>query len=187
MAVSVSAASLPLPAGAAQDGSDATGVSQLSGGAGIRGWLSSIYSALLNGTLKVQLQSGGATQSVTAAASSASGASIWSAEGGTGTALLSNSAVTVQGSATSLYTLIVDNTMNPSVVTYLQFFDAASPTVGTTAPKFVIPVPAGGYWSQGFGTEGKIAFSTALTVAATNTRTGGAAPSNAVAVTLIYK
>jgi hypothetical protein len=38
--------------GAAQDGVDATGVSQLSGGAGIRGWLSGIFSKL-SGTLSV--------------------------------------------------------------------------------------------------------------------------------------
>src|SRR5208283_3399040 len=33
----ISAASLPLPSGAAADGTDATGVTQLSGGVGIRG------------------------------------------------------------------------------------------------------------------------------------------------------
>ncbi len=44
----VSATSLPLPTGAAQDGTDATGVSQMSGGVGVRGWLSGIYSKLSN-------------------------------------------------------------------------------------------------------------------------------------------
>ncbi len=42
----VSAVSLPLPAGATQDGTDNSGVSQPSGGTGIRGWLSAIYKAL---------------------------------------------------------------------------------------------------------------------------------------------
>ncbi len=40
----ISAAALPLPAGAATDGTDATGATQMSGGGGIRGWLSGIYS-----------------------------------------------------------------------------------------------------------------------------------------------
>lgn len=48
----VSAIALPLPSGAAQDGADVTGVNQLAGGAGIRGWLSGIY-AKLSGTLSV--------------------------------------------------------------------------------------------------------------------------------------
>lgn len=42
----VSAVALPLPAGASQDGTDATGVTAPTGGAGIRGWLSGIYSRL---------------------------------------------------------------------------------------------------------------------------------------------
>ena len=45
--MAVSAASLPLPTGAAADGTDATGVSQMTGGTGIRGWLSAIYAKLL--------------------------------------------------------------------------------------------------------------------------------------------
>jgi len=42
----ISASSLPLPSGAAQDGTDATGVTAPTGGVGIRGWLSGIYSKL---------------------------------------------------------------------------------------------------------------------------------------------
>jgi len=48
----VSAASLPLPTGAAADGTDATGVTPPAGAVGIRGWLSGIYSKLA-GTLTV--------------------------------------------------------------------------------------------------------------------------------------
>jgi hypothetical protein len=48
----VSAVSLPLPTGAAQDGTDATAAVQPTGGAGIRGWLSGIYTKL-TGTLSV--------------------------------------------------------------------------------------------------------------------------------------
>ena len=45
--LAVSAASLPLPTGAAADGTDNGGVSQPSGGTGIRGWLSAIYTKLM--------------------------------------------------------------------------------------------------------------------------------------------
>jgi len=45
-AVPISAASLPLPVGAAQDGADATGVTLPPGGSGIRGWLSGIFNKL---------------------------------------------------------------------------------------------------------------------------------------------
>ncbi|MDE2127973.1 MAG: hypothetical protein KGJ62_15435 [Armatimonadetes bacterium] len=49
-ALPVSAATLPLPAGAAQDGADATGVSAPPGASGLRGWLSGIYK-LLSGSI----------------------------------------------------------------------------------------------------------------------------------------
>lgn len=42
----VSALSLPLPSGAAQDGTDGTGITAPTGGSGIRGWLSGIYQKL---------------------------------------------------------------------------------------------------------------------------------------------
>lgn len=48
--VPVTATAMPLPSGAAQDGTDATGVTPPSGATGIRGWLSSIYNRL-GGTL----------------------------------------------------------------------------------------------------------------------------------------
>lgn len=45
-------ASLPLPTGAAADGTDATGITPPAGAVGIRGWLSGIFS-LLSATLTV--------------------------------------------------------------------------------------------------------------------------------------
>lgn len=56
----ISATALPLPAGAAQDGSDATGIVAPAGGVGVRGWLSGIYGAV-TGTLKAQLTAGTAS------------------------------------------------------------------------------------------------------------------------------
>ncbi len=46
--VPVSVLVLPLPTGAAADGSDGTGITPPTGGTGIRGWLSGIYSKLSN-------------------------------------------------------------------------------------------------------------------------------------------
>jgi hypothetical protein len=62
----VSAASLPLPSGAAQDGADATGVTPPSGAVGIRGWLSGIYNKL-NTSIGVTGTFWQATQPVSAA------------------------------------------------------------------------------------------------------------------------
>ena len=44
-----------LPGSPAQEGTDATGVTQPTGGIGIRGWLSGIYNLLFSGSAKVQL------------------------------------------------------------------------------------------------------------------------------------
>jgi len=42
-----------LPGSPSQDGTDATGVNQPTGGVGIRGWLSGIYNLLFSGSAKV--------------------------------------------------------------------------------------------------------------------------------------
>ena len=66
-AIPVSATSLPLPANAAQDGTDGTGITQPTGGAGIRGWLSGIYKFVSqlsfdgSGYLKVNVVTGGSS------------------------------------------------------------------------------------------------------------------------------
>jgi len=62
-AVPVTASSLPLPIGAAQDGADGTGITPPTGGLGIRGWLSGIYSKL-SGTIAVSGTFWPATQPV---------------------------------------------------------------------------------------------------------------------------
>jgi hypothetical protein len=53
--IPVSIGSAPLPALAAKDGTDATGVTPPTGASGIRGWLSGIYNRLVNGTTAVSL------------------------------------------------------------------------------------------------------------------------------------
>lgn len=66
---------------------------------------------------------------------------------------------------------------------FLQIFNAASPTVGTTAPEIVLPVPAGSanMDSQGYdypmqGPRGGVELGTALAYAVTTTHDGNTAP-----------
>lgn len=75
---------------------------------------------------------------------------------------------------------------NPgAAVAYIQFFDLASGdvTVGTTAPYFVIPLPAGGGID---GPCGPRQFSTAITFAVTATATGSGAPASDCIVQFDY-
>lgn len=71
-------------------------------------------------------------------------------------------------------------------VSYLQFFDAleANVTVGTTTPKFTIPIPAtGGYDTTLNLPEG---FRTGIVIANTATATGSGAPAAGALVKLTY-
>lgn len=115
------------------------------------------------------------------------GASTWCATGGTGNALLTNAAVAVKTSAGSLYGVNFRN-QNASDV-FVQLFDlaVAGVTLGTTPPKLAFWVPAGGSWEEKFTGEGKIAFATAITIAATTTATGNTAPSSGILANIIYK
>lgn len=77
---------------------------------------------------------------------------------------------------------------NPnSAVSYLQVFDVASGsvTVGTTAPTYVIGIPANGTANIEYSLG--IKHATALTVAATTTATGSTAPSSALVGFFTYK
>ena len=47
----------------------------------------------------------------------------------------------VKGSSTVVYSVYVDNSLN-SHATYLKLYDHATPTVGTTAPIFLLKVQA---------------------------------------------
>lgn len=77
---------------------------------------------------------------------------------------------------------------NPnSVVIYVQLFNVASAsvTVGTTAPTAVLAVPPLGWADASPATP--IAFSTALTIAATTTATGSGTPTTALLCNIWYK
>jgi hypothetical protein len=97
---------------------------------------------------------------------------------------VTNSGQTVKSSAGQVYGYHLDNTENASNTTYFQFFNTTSPTVGTTAPIFSIPVPGGAAtnvnWPQG------IPFGTAIAVAATTTATGSTAPGTSVTANVFY-
>jgi hypothetical protein len=77
---------------------------------------------------------------------------------------------------------------NPNAsVEYIQVWDVASGsiTVGTTAPTYVIPIPA----TTGANVEFSvgIAHATAINIAATTTPTGSTAPGTALVGFVIYK
>ena len=101
------------------------------------------------------------------------------------TTALSNTATAIKSSAGNIYLLHVENPNSSKA--YLQFYDVAagSVTVGTTTPKLSLLIPATG------GHDGylpiPIAFGTAITVAATTTATGGAAPTTGLLVNIGYK
>ncbi len=121
------------------------------------------------------------------AANNVYGVSTYSAAGGTGNALLTNSAVAIATGARSLYGWDCRNNVAADV--YLQWFDVASGsvTLGTTVPKFATWLPANGGDKEYLGGEGKIAFATDLTLAATTTPTGSTAPATGVQCTISYK
>ncbi len=99
-------------------------------------------------------------------------------------AALSNTAVAVKAAAG---TLAGCHIYNPnSSESFVQFYNVAqgSVTVGTTTPDYTLFIPAFGAVDGGIL---PIAFSTAITVAATTTIGGGTAPSTALLVNLQYK
>jgi hypothetical protein len=106
------------------------------------------------------------------------GTSTYCFAGGTGNAQLTNTAVQVGSSAAhSLYG--VDFINLGATAVYVQVFDLPSGSVilGTTVPKIVKWIPAGGAWEEKWAGEGRILFANAITFAATATPTGAGVPS----------
>jgi len=105
--------------------------------------------------------------------------SVPATSGGLGfpfSASLTSTKQAVKASAGMLYGYEIVN--NGSAECYIQVFNktTANVTVGTTAPDFVIPVPAPSSGTNGAGIvhdiDKGVAFSTAITIACTTTRTG---------------
>jgi len=97
---------------------------------------------------------------------------------------LSNTAVAVKASAGNLYYFHIQNTN--SADSYLQLYNVAqgSVSVGTTTPDLTLAVPAGGVLDTPLTFP--YSFSTAITIAATTTITGGSAPSTGLLVAIGY-
>lgn len=92
------------------------------------------------------------------------------------TASLTSTKSQVKGSAGTIYGITAVN--NGSTLAYIQVFNklSANVTVGTTAPDYVVPVPAPSSGTAGAGIREEYAkglsFGTGITVACTTTRTG---------------
>lgn len=88
--------------------------------------------------------------------------------------------------AATLYLLSIDNSANASAKTYTKLWDATAPTVGTTAPDMVIPVPGGATVTLAIP-EG-LDFLTGLSIASvTAGGTGGiTGPTSDVSVVLVF-
>lgn len=89
----------------------------------------------------------------------------------------------IRAGATTLYQVKIDNTNNASPV-YLQCFDNAAPTVGTTAPNLLLPCPASTSKMYVLDFTG-YPFGTALSIACTTTPVGAVSPASSVTVSLL--
>lgn len=102
---------------------------------------------------------------------------------------VTNSATAADASPGQLYGWYIGNTNTSQC--YLQFFDLAtgSVTLGSTAPKFSFMIPANSSGPGGANVLSALGpvFATAITVAATTTRSGASACSNGLDVNLFIK
>jgi hypothetical protein len=102
-------------------------------------------------------------------------------------ALVSNTATAVKTSAGQVYGWSIGNAANASPV-YVQLFNKAtgSVTLGTTAPDWVIEVPANGGSNMPPNVLALAAHGTAITIAVTSTRTGSTAVGSGAQITIFY-
>lgn len=90
----------------------------------------------------------------------------------------------IRAGATTLYQVKIDNSANASIV-YLQCYDNAAPTVGTTAPNMILPCPASTSKTYVIDLAAGYPFVTALSLACTTAPTGAVSPASAVVVSLL--
>ena len=135
--VPVSVTALPLPTGAAADGSDATGIVPPTGGDGIRGWLSGIYARLGN-PLSVTGTFWQATQPVSLASLPALPA------GSNSIGAISNSAFGISGTLPAFAsTPTINIGTAPSIAVTGAFYPASQPVSIASMPS--TPV-TGTFW-----------------------------------------
>lgn len=127
----------------------------------------------------VTLTTGSTVQAI---AGSTGGASMYSAN-------VTTTAASVDASPGQIYWYYIGNTNSSAC--YLQVFDVASGsvTVGTTTPTLSLMIPASSSSVGGAnsGTFVGLAFSTAISIASTTTRTGSSACTNGLDVNIGYK
>lgn len=99
-------------------------------------------------------------------------------------AALSNTASVVKNSKGSIYQIYVLNTN--AAVTYIQIYDSASVTVGTTVAIQSYGIPANGVLNISITAPDRLAFLNNITIAATTTATGSTAPTTPVVANIIY-
>jgi len=97
---------------------------------------------------------------------------------------LVGAAQTIKGAAGRLLGLIVIN--DSAAAAYVQIFDHAAPTVGTTVPVIELKVAAGASLQLWFGDVG-IAFAAAIKVASTTTSGGAVGSAAGVQVSAQFK
>lgn len=139
----VSATSLPLPAGAAQDGTDGTGIAQPTGGVGIRGWLSGIYKALtgtlttaITGTVAVTGAFFQATQPISAANLPLPAGAAQDGTDGTGIAQPTGG-IGIRGWLSGIYKAVtgtITTAISGTVAVTGTFFQATQPVSATALP-----------------------------------------------------
>ena len=172
----ISASALPLPTGAATSAAQTTGNSSLST---LATNLPAKGQATMANSMPVAIASDQSPLSVSVAPSAANG---WLVNSQTA---LTNTKVSVKASA-GLFAGYMLYNPNSSVC-YVQVFDAAngSVTLGTTAPTYVISIPAAAAANIEFSVG--ISHTTAIVLAATTTPTGSTAPAVALTGFFLYK
>ena len=91
----------------------------------------------------------------------------------------------ITGSASTVYTVEIDNSANNSAVVYVKLYNDGAPTVGTTDPWCILRAPAGAKTTN--HTNG-MTFGAALAMACTTEAgtAGTTSPSGAVGVRVVY-
>lgn len=163
--ISITAAALPLPTGAATDatlaaipGTDGTGISQPAGGAGIRGWLSGIYK-VLGGLLGMKLyDAAGANVAAVSAAGALKVDGSAVTQPISGTVLVSNSGFGASQSGN--WTVAVSSVAGTIAATQSGAWTVS--TTGTTTVSGTVTANQGGApWSVNATQVGGTAISTA--------------------------
>ena len=113
------------------------------------------------------------------------GWSTFMATSGDSSTALTNSAQAVKASAGQLGGWYIFNPNSSTAYVVIWNLGTGSITVGTTAAKMILPVPAGS--AANLEIVNGIEFDTAISVAATTTATGNTAPSTALEANFWYK